>query len=197
MKYLFVFLIILLSINYFPAQTTKAEKYEKVAPIETVRIDRTKPVVYIDFVKIGEEQPIRISDSKERVYLKLVNNSKWSIYVGSFVYGKEEKTGLYYEVERQSTYFQNEFDDSEIPKGYQRGHVGSPDDLLKPGSSINFSVPKNHLAENLKIRVSFDFEWNHTWMTGFYTEPYPLPEMSVVFLSSTLEKILEQKKKAK
>lgn len=192
-KLIYVFFVILLSINNFSAQTNKSEENK-----EKVRIDQTKPIVYIDFVKLGEEKPLYVNDSKQRVYLKLVNNSKWSIYVNAFVYGdKEEKRGLYYEVERERLNTRNTFDDTEIPTGYRQGDTRSGATEIKSGDSINFSVPRNHLAENLKIRSDFDFEWSRTWMSGFYTKPYPLPEMSVVFLSSNLEKILKDKEKNK
>jgi hypothetical protein len=159
-------------------------------------IDKTKPLIYIDFVRLGEEKPLYADDARERVYLKFVNNSKWSIFISGFVYGRnEEKRGLYYEVEKRRK-FMGELDSGEeIPTGYRQGHVGSPSSELKSGKSINFSVPRNHLAKDLLIRVEFDFEWNHYGMNSFgYGSRYPLPQMSVIFSASNLEQFLKERK---
>lgn len=44
------------------------------------------------------------------------------------------------------------------------------------------------------IRIEFDFEWNYHWMNPFgYGSRYPLPQMSVIFLSSSLEEFLKEK----
>ncbi len=197
-KFVFILFVIFSTVIYLPAQTNKAKKIVKSANLvtkEKVHLNVTKPAVYVDFERLGEEAPIYSDDSKERVYLKLVNNSKWSIYVGVFSYGKDNKKGLFYDVEKERKFVGQLDTDEEIPMGYRRGHVGSPDSELKSGKSISFSVPRNHLAENLKIRIEFDFEWNYDWMNRFsYGEPYPMPQMSVLYLSSSLDKFLEEKK---
>jgi hypothetical protein len=46
----------------------------------------------------------------------------------------------------------------DIPVGYNRGHVFSTS-WLPSGRSVNFSVPREHLAKHLGVYVSFKYEW--------------------------------------
>jgi hypothetical protein len=73
----------------------------------------------------------------------------------------------------------------EIPRGYTRGHGGSPDSELKSGKSISFSVPQNHLNDNLKIRIYFTYEWERD--VSFAEDSNP--QHSVFFSSSDLKKV--------
>lgn len=146
-------------------------------------IDKSKPSIFIDFKEIGEGTPIRADETIERVFLNLNNNSIWSIYVESFIYGDDEKTGIYYEIERENTIL-----DSKVPKGYRPAHARSPASELRSGKSLSFSVPQNHLDENLKIRIDFKYEWETD--TNLSNSPYSQPRHSIYFSYSELKKYL-------
>lgn len=92
---LFSVLFVISSLITFTSRQSKKVAKNVKKPTKSLQtnftIDRTKPSVYIDFVRLGEEEPLYSNDLRERVYLKLVNNSKWSIFVGAFVYGKNEE----------------------------------------------------------------------------------------------------------
>jgi hypothetical protein len=143
--------------------------------------------VYIDIEKVGKGKPIYADDSEERVWLKLVNNTKWSIYLGVFVFGDEENEGLFYDVERGK----DESPNTEIPRGYNRGHSSSGDSELKSGNSITFSVPKNHLAGSLKIRIDFTYEWEYA--SEKKPRLYSRTRNSVYLSSSDLKSFLNKK----
>jgi hypothetical protein len=185
MNFIFVFFGILSGFACLSAQTKEG------SPQEGIRIDATKPVAYVEFERFRKDTPLFNGDSVDRVYLKLVNNSKWSVYIDAFVYGKnEEKQGLYFTVEREDKRVRvGKLYSDEIPKGYVRGDCGSGLTELESGKSYSFSVPRNHLAKNLKIRIQLYFDW-----MGTTEQPYLLPEMSVFFSSSGLDKLLAQKK---
>lgn len=123
--------------------------------------------------------------------MKLVNNSKWSIYVQLFSYGEKEDTGVYYDVERirNSGVF-----DEPLPQGYQQGSgcIITGYSELKSGKSVNFSIPRNHLAQDLQIRMDFIFEWVWDEETTF-----PNIDSSVTFSHSLLEEFLKSAKTSK
>jgi hypothetical protein len=154
------------------------------------KIDPAKPSVYLDFERIGKGEPLYADDIEDRVYLKLVNNTKWSIYVGAFVFGDDDKEiGLYHEIEKEN----NDLSNMETPKGYKQGDARSPDSELRSGKSISFSVPKNHLTNNLKIRVDFTYDWEYGIEINSLI--YSNPRHSVFFSNSDLMKYLKEKKK--
>jgi hypothetical protein len=124
--------------------------------------DAIQPTVYIDILKIGTGKPVYESDSRERVWLKLVNNTPWLIFIHTFDAGTGESGNnekyLYYDFEKIK---ERQYSKIEKPLGYQQIDVRSGATQLKSGESITFSVPQNHLAENLKIRIDFRFEWQY------------------------------------
>ena len=193
MKKILIFLLIFVSMAIcLPGQSRlkkKILKERKQSIKERVKIDQTKPTVYIDFIKVVDNEPFNVGEPRERVYLKLVNNSKWSIYVPMFEYIViSEGTGLYYYVEIE---IESKPIEGEIPQGYKKGHGITPYTELKSSKSVNFSVPNDHLADNLLIRVYFYYDW--VW-SSFEKEdttnsPYPEIDSSVYFTHSMLEQM--------
>ena len=143
-----------------------------------IRLDSTRPSAYIEFVKFDKEDPVFADDSEERVWLKLTNNSIWSIYVGIFTYGRDNKKSVFHFVERET----DNSADLDVPNGYTRRHWGSADSELKSGKSFLVSIPKNHLAKNLNIRVEFEYEWERELNNTDYRNP----THSIFFSSSQL-----------
>lgn len=159
---LFLFFTLILGLNV-DAQVTKKHVID---PIKNPRLDRSKPAVYLRFEKLGAGEPLRSSDSKERVWLNLVNNSRWSIFISTFVDAKGKPLGVYHKVDRYKVDYV-----AEMPKGYLAIDVGSYPFEIKPGKTFRFSVPRNHLSENLKIIVNFKFEWDNEQYNSVYWDP--------------------------
>ncbi len=159
----------------------------QVFPQEKVKIDSSKPSVYIDFVRIGKGEPIRIGDSEKRVWLRFVNNTKWSLHLSLFGVGNNE-IGIHYEVEE----IIKDYSKKEIPTGYRPLGARSPDSELKSGKSIVFSVPRNHLADNLKIKINYTYLWEYTKNLD---NSYTIPVNIIYFYSYELKKYLKTEDK--
>jgi len=159
---------------------------------EKITLVTNKPAVYIAFQRIGLGGQINENDSKERVWLRLVNNTKWSIYIGAFEIKDSTEIGLFHEVESNRKILSDE-DFPDVPMGYRSGHARSPDIELKSGKSINFSIPRNHLAENLKIKIDFSFDWEHLKELSDYQ--FSMPSYSVYFSSLDLKNSMKSQPK--
>lgn len=98
-----------------------------------VRLKRDQPGVYIRFERIGQLRSPNPLDDKERVWLRLHNNTKWSIMlqmsdVPSQDYGD---ASLYYdELRKGEVTFRNQC------------HVCTLNSL-GPGKTLLFSLPRN------------------------------------------------------
>jgi hypothetical protein len=75
---------------------------------------------------------------------------------------------------------------SERQVGYDKGDVFSSG-WLPPGSSIIFSVPREHLATDLTVFIRFNYEWGYGERTFRSDEP----EHRVYFRASDLPKKLQ------
>lgn len=123
-----------------------------------VRLDKNKPSIYVAFEKRGKRQPLYEGEVDEGVWLRLHNNTRWTVYLCTFgVENSYGDLGLFYSVERRSS-LPDRTMDSRIPLGYQPSHVCNVVNL-EPGKSLLFSVPANHVAQGLKIRITFNFSW--------------------------------------
>lgn len=158
------------SLGYVRAQRNAPNKASNA-----VRLTKGKPSVYITFERRGKRAPLESGESNEGVWLRLHNNTRWEISFCAFgvpeVYGE---AGVYYEVEKipfqesGGSYAQTMQGDTparreniEPPIGYRKGHVCHVY-KLPPGKSIVFSVPREHLAENLAIKVAFNYGWEES-----------------------------------
>ncbi len=168
--------------------TPKSVKSKNQSVKAQVKINPTNPTVYIDFVKVADDEPFDEGEPRERIYLKLVNNSKWSIYVPVFSYIDESKgNGLYYDVEILN---ESKPIEREIPRGdKQVGDILKFPSELKSGKSVNFSIPSNRLANNLMIRIDFFYDWVWSSFEDTTDSPYPEIKTSVYFTHSMLEKL--------
>jgi hypothetical protein len=123
---------------------------------ESVLLDPNRPSVYMTFVKSGKCSPFREGESKERVWLALTNNTRWTISIGTF--GAPEDCGKNdYGVEYEVVRYGPGWPDGPLPAGYLF-EVSSIADL-KPGAKVVFSVARNHLDLGLGISVNFTFDW--------------------------------------
>lgn len=129
-------------------------------------LDRNKPFVYIEFLRIGKREPLREEEVSEGVWLKIVNNCRVSIefmaYGGNGDEAIPNEEVVYDEYQgpvittpdgKQSPPPQKRR--SEMPGGYMYDVGGSL--LLAPGKSLSFSLPINHVAADWHIEIPFDF----------------------------------------
>src|SRR5215212_7801727 len=68
-----------------------------------VRLDKSKPSIYLEFERRGKRQPLREGEPDEGVWIRLHNNTKWTIYIPTFgVESSYGDVGLFYTVEPES-----------------------------------------------------------------------------------------------
>ena len=121
---------------------------------ENVRIIKDKPTIYISFERLGRREPLKTGESNQGVWLRIHNNTNWSITFSAFgVPHSLGDMGVYYEIEAEP-----EISLSDVPIGYRPIDVYSTI-VLHPKESVGFSVPREHLAKGLGIYVKFNYEW--------------------------------------
>lgn len=65
-----------------------------------MRLVKDKPSVYISFERFGEREPLEPGESREGLWLRFHNNTKWPIFLRAFgVPKKLGEVGMYYEIE--------------------------------------------------------------------------------------------------
>jgi hypothetical protein len=144
-------------------QNSVAQKNDQELTYEKAHIQKEKPTVYLAFEYMGNRQPLFSGESSQGVWLKLHNNSIWSIYYAGFSLGEaslsrdnkaQKEVGVLYDVKIVGKNYKKNLP----PIGTGRRHTSS---IIKisPGNSILFSVPREHLANGLAICVNFNFAW--------------------------------------
>ncbi|HEV7646405.1 MAG TPA: hypothetical protein VGO50_20900 [Pyrinomonadaceae bacterium] len=188
MKIVAIFVVISLQVISLYGQKSDLEKKPDNLDSDDakVKFEETKPTVYLEFERTGTGEPIRSSDVKDRIWLKMVNNTRWSIYVYKFV-TRDKELGIFHSVEKIRANIATKI----IPLGYIRMDVGWQILEIKPNQSVSFSVPRNHLAANLKIGINFKYKWEYGSNSDkvSYTEP----RHTVFFSFSDLTRALEKK----
>jgi len=129
------------------------------------------PTVYITFERAGERKPLKEGESGKGVWLRLHNNTRWSLTLAMNGVPKEYgDAALFYDVLSEGKV---------VVEG--RCHVCSSNQL-HPGDSLLFSVPSEDLAKDGAIRVNFSYGWEHPDDVFADREP----EHFVYFYSSKL-----------
>ena len=197
---LFVFLLVALSVTQILFGQNSTLK--KISP-SGEKIAKDKPSVSLSFEKVGKRKPLREGESDEGIWLRLHNNTRGAIFFCAFGISEDgerlafyvmkgRELGINYEVERmpseshggtprnakEDNNSKNEL--SDIPTGYKVGgvcHVYT----LPSGKSVSFSVPREHLAKNLSVKMQFGYEWESD-----YSSRWEEPEHYVRFYSSSL-----------
>lgn len=126
-----------------------------VASGKSVRLVRSKPLVYITLERIGARTPLYLNESNVGAWLRLHNNSRWPVALA--VGGIEKEYGealVPYDV-----VIGGARGGDVVPRGYALGDAHTEVTLV-PGRSIVFSVPREHLAAGASIRVPFNFPWD-------------------------------------
>lgn len=144
MRYLISVTMLILSSIDFHAQQQMTTTFQR-----NVRLERRKPSVFITFERVGQLKSPDPGDERERVWLRLHNNTKWPLMldmsaVPSAEYGD---AGLFYDgLSKGEVIFRNQC------------HVCTLNSL-GPGKSLFFSLPRSDLAKEGAIRVKFSYGW--------------------------------------
>ncbi|MGH9941343.1 MAG: hypothetical protein ACRD9R_03170 [Pyrinomonadaceae bacterium] len=165
----FLVLVSLLPFGYIQSQN------KKMRQAGSVRLVKDKPSVFITFERNGKRKPLEAGESDKGIWLRLHNNTRWGISFCGFGVSEEYgEVGIYYDVEEvpfeksggsYSLPSEKETLDKkekpELPTGYGSAHLCAVN-RLPPGKSIMFSIPREHLAENLAIKVAFNYGWEES-----------------------------------
>lgn len=141
-----------------------------------VRPNKDRPTVYVTYERSGRRVPLSNGEGERGIWLRLHNNTNWKLIlrVGGVPNPSYGDAVVFYEVERTKG-------SGFIPVGY-RSHVASVI-KLKARDSLVFSLPQEHLAKGLAVRVRYNYEWELRKDDSLSAnEPYH----SVTFASSDL-----------
>jgi hypothetical protein len=150
----------------------------------SIRLQKDKPSVYISFVRFGKRESFRTVDSENGVYLRLHNNTRWTLVLqaygaGGYVFTKldAEEMGMFYGVEEVPTLGvqlgtgepanpalvqkpvkpPDPYENCEVALGYWSSTVTIVE--LKPGKSFLFSLPREALCRNLRAYILYQYNW--------------------------------------
>jgi hypothetical protein len=126
----------------------KAEKTN-----QNIRLNKNKPHVYISHEREGKIDPLYVGESGNRIWLRLHNNSKWIIMFCSSVISKEYGDA---EVEYKIERYKGFGDAPETRSSDSCGYI-----LIKSGKTLLFSIPREHLANGLAIKIQFRYQWEN------------------------------------
>lgn len=146
--------IAFLLIFIFIACSITAKSQTKETTSKDVRLVKDRPHVYISFEREAKRKPLRTGEGNRGVWLRFHNNSKWRVGVCMWDVPKEYgDKDITYEVER----YKKESGLEKTP--IANATDGCPQEYIEPGKSVLFSVPREHLANGLSIKVPFRYEW--------------------------------------
>lgn len=147
---------LIIPIIFSLSATALSQNRRKVIRQKSVKINKTYPTVYLTFEKTGKALNDSTGETEELVWLRLHNNTRWSIWIqASGGNEKIEDAGLYYDV----------IDDEGTVKEYRRCHVCS---RIQIGNkkSILFTVPLAYFAEAEALQLSFAYDWEKEGGSG-------------------------------
>jgi hypothetical protein len=147
-----------------------------------VRLVKDQPHLYITFEREAKIEPLRQGESDRRIWLRFHNNSKWKVlfcddFVPNLIPKEYGEILPRYVIERYSG--------SGIIPGAGRSDVCTYT-TLKTGKSMLFNVPREHLAEGLRIKIKYRYQWEFDYPDG--TTNVDEPEHYVSFYSGEIPK---------
>lgn len=172
MNRIFFRLLTCLALSLFVLSlTTEAQdKKRTVGKSAAPKVVATQPGVYITFERFGKRTPLRDDEGGEGVFLRLHNNMIYPIRVCGFgvtedgerlmLFGKNATMSLYYDVVMNPRAITDNRPLPVVPLGYPL--LSCHEFELKAGRSVVFAVPKEHLAEELSIKIGFTYGWEET-----------------------------------
>lgn len=125
-------------------------------------LDKTKPTIYIEYVRVEVQDPSKNEPGEKLIWLRLKNNCKWGIRLD--MSGGRDKglkdVRLYYDIVGIS--------EKIVEKN--RCHVCSTN-ILRSGKSLLFALPYESLSPKLLARINFSFEWEDDLKVAAGFEP--------------------------
>jgi hypothetical protein len=126
-------------------------------PIALAR-DPDRPIVYIEFDHSGHRDPVKQEEPSRGYWLRLVNNSVLTIAVRANSSGTSPEFTILPDklVRRRRPIPRSGLGPREMPSGYE----SDTSSLLKlrPGMSLTFSVPEDHVTSQWYMQVPFEFD---------------------------------------
>ncbi len=171
---------------------TFGQRKSSVSRKTDIRLDKGKPSIFVSFDHSGKREPLETGESSEGIWLRLNNNTRTTIFLPAFGVPKAlGEVGMFYDI--VSTAYVSDYHDSsdtptetnkqDLPVGYRLGHTSGAY-LLRPGRSVLFSVPREHLPDRVALRIMFNYEWE---LEGdMWSIRRGEPEHHVIFYSSSL-----------
>jgi hypothetical protein len=117
---------------------------------ENPRLSKTRPSVYITFERAAKIASRSNGELEETVWLRLRNNTRWSIIL--------DMNGIPPEYGDAALYHDVLLDGKVIAE--ERCHVCSFNPLPS-GRSLVFSIPRADLRQGYSIRVKFSYGWEN------------------------------------
>jgi hypothetical protein len=132
-------------------------------------IDRSKPYVYLKFDHVGTRKPLSLHEHNKGLWLRLVNNCRVPIVVGTFDLGTGDPgLGVFDEIApvdlnppplghglRVGETAPGSGEEKEsVPQGYSSGEVVSTT-TIAPGTSQLLSLPANHVGPSWMLQIRF------------------------------------------
>jgi hypothetical protein len=153
----FGFLLLSLSITFCFTQA-KSSKWFVLNP--------EKPYVYLQFDHIGEREPAMPGESTQGLWLRLVNNCRMPLRIGTFDLGTKDGIGLIHEVipVTPAPISGGVYKTGNQPPKHELKTVNPPSGysfdlhsvaILKSGENILFSVPLENVSPNWFLRITF------------------------------------------
>jgi len=124
-------------------------------------LDSTKPFVYLKFDHSGPRQPQEPDEPSQGLWLRLVNNSVLPIFMRVHSSLTDPAMTILEDIvtPRIRTIPKTGFVDyGPMPHGYATAADVTSILTLKPGESVLFSVPVNHVAPGWFLQVGFQFD---------------------------------------
>lgn len=166
-----------------------------------LRIQRSKPSIFITFDHAGKREPLELGETDSGVWLRLHNNTTATIFLPSFSVPRAlGQVGMFYDIvpiAQDDSYHDTSIPQQErirrdVPTGYKLGHTSGAY-LLQPGRSVIFSVPREHLPEGVALRINFNYEWELAGKMDFVR--IGEPQHYVSFYSSELPEVIQKRVK--
>ena len=115
-----------------------------------IRIERTKPSVYIRFVEKTAGENSHSGENPELLWFRLYNNGRYGIRL--------DESGGMKPHDRDVTLYYDIVDREETVIERHRCHVCSIN-ILKPGKNLLFAVVSYRLPQGHLLRIEFSYEW--------------------------------------
>ncbi len=135
-------------------------------------LDHSKPYVYLAFDHIGPRKPVLEGEDTDGLWLRIVNNCRVPVSIGTYGSAKDAGLGVFYEVipvdqpmivagpnigEAESEKNKGDI----MPSGYPGAELSSPT-IIPSGKSLVVNVPRRTVGPKWFLRIKFELRVNHS-----------------------------------